>query len=323
VVRARTLRTQELCSGPGRAKRAEEDTGNQPRAYRDIKNEALGWLVLAVPCAWLYAPVLSKLVLDWSHDENYSHGFLIAPIAAFFAWQRRHRLAAAPARPSWVGLAVIGVALALIIVGRLGAELFLTRVSLIVLLAGAILWLHGREHLRILAFPVLFLLLMVPLPAIVFNQIAFPLQLLASRVGAAGIQACAVPVLREGNVIVLADTSLEVAEACSGIRSLVSLLTLGILVGYFTDPRLWVRWAIALAVIPIAIAANAARVTGTGVLAHYYGAEAAHGFFHTFSGWLVFVVAFLLLAVVARVLSRIPSRAATAERIGPAVGVRP
>jgi exosortase len=173
------------------------------------------------------------------------------------------------------------------------------------MLGGAILFLHGWHHLRILTFPILFLLLMVPLPAIVFNQIAFPLQLLASRVGTAGIQACAVPVLREGNVIVLADTTLEVAEACSGIRSLVSLLTLGILYGYFTDPRPWMRTLIALSTVPIAIAANAARVTGTGVLAHYYGPEAASGFFHTFSGWLVFVVAFLLLFLVSRVLSRI------------------
>ena len=260
------------------------------------------WVLLAVPCAWLYAPVIAKLVHDWAHDDNYSHGFLIVPLAAWFAWRQRQRLSAAAAQPSVLGLLLICAALGLLIVGRLGAELFLTRVSMIVMLAGTLLFLHGWQHLRILTFPLLFLMLMVPLPAIVFNQIAFPLQLLASRVGTAGIQACAVPVLREGNVIVLADTSLEVAEACSGIRSLVSLLTLGILYGYFTDPRPWMRTVIALATVPIAIAANAVRVTGTGVLAHYYGAEAAHGFFHTFSGWLVFLVAFLLLFITARVL---------------------
>ena len=263
----------------------------------------LSWLLLGLSCGWLYTPVVSKLVRHWALDENYSHGFLIVPLAAWFAWRQRERLRAARVRPAWVGLLVICGALALVIIGRLGAELFLTRISLIVMLAGVILFLHGWQHLRILAGPLLFLLLMVPLPAIVFNQIAFPLQLLASRLGTAGIQACAVPVLREGNVIVLADTSLEVAEACSGIRSLVSLLTLGILFGYFTDPRPWMRAVIALSTIPIAIAANAARVTGTGVLAHYYGPGAADGFFHTFSGWLVFVVAFLLLFVVARVLS--------------------
>jgi exosortase len=279
------------------------------------------WLLLALPCAWLYAPVIAKLVHDWRVDENYSHGFLVVPLAAWFAWQQRDRLAAARQKPSAVGLFIICGALALVIVGRLGAELFLTRISLLVMLAGAIVFLHGWQHLRVLAFPLLFLLLMVPLPAIVFNHIAFPLQLLASRVGTAGIQACAVPVLREGNVIVLADTSLEVAEACSGIRSLVSLLTLGILYGYFTDPRPWMRTLIALSTVPIAIAANAARVTGTGVLAHYYGVEAATGFFHTFSGWLVFVVAFLLLFVVARLLALLAPPAPLGEP-GPA-GVRP
>jgi exosortase len=283
------------------------------------------WLLLALPCAWLYAPVVTKLVRDWAHDENYSHGFLIVPLAAWFAWQQRDRLSAARARPSVFGLVVICGALALVIVGRLGAELFLTRISIIVMLAGAVLFLHGWQHLRILAFPILFLLLMVPLPAIVFNQVAFPLQLLASRVGTAGIQACAVPVLREGNVIVLADTSLEVAEACSGIRSLVSLLTLGILYGYFTDPRPWMRVVIALSTIPIAIAANAARVTGTGVLAHYYGSEAAEGFFHTFSGWLVFVVAFILLFLVARVLARLAPPPPGLPRVEPGAveGARP
>jgi len=273
------------------------------------------WILLALPCAWLYAPVVTKLVHDWAHNENYSHGFLIVPLAAWFAWQQRDRLLVAPPRPSLWGLLVVCAALALLIVGRLGAELFLTRVSMLLMLAGAILFLHGWRHLRILTFPLLFLLLMVPLPAIIFNQIAFPLQLLASRVGTAGIQACAVPVLREGNVIVLADTSLEVAEACSGIRSLVSLLTLGILYGYFTDARPWMRTAIALSTIPIAIAANAARVTGTGVLAHYYGPQAANGFFHTFSGWLVFIVAFLLLSVAARVLARLAPPAAAGARL--------
>jgi exosortase len=277
--------------------------------------------LLVVPCAWLYAPVVVKLVHDWANDDNYSHGFLIVPLALYFAWERREKLAQAASRPSVLGLAAIVGALALVIVGRLGAELFLTRISLIVMAAGAILFLHGWKHLRILAFPILLLLLMVPLPAIIFNQVAFPLQLLASKVGTVAIQACAVPVLREGNVIVLANTSLEVAEACSGIRSLVSLLTLGIVYGYFADPRPAVRTIIALSTIPIAIAANAARVAGTGVLAHYYGPEAAQGFFHTFSGWLVFVVAFMLLFLVVRILARI-APPVDVRHASPAAGAR-
>src|SRR4029077_11662084 len=149
-----------------------------------------------------------------------------------------------------------------------------------------------------------FLILMVPIPAIVFNQIAFPLQLFASRFGVSAMRLCSVPVLREGNVIILANTTLEVAEACSGIRSLVSLLTLGLVYGYFSDSRLWVRVAIAASTIPIAVVANGLRVAGTGVLAQYYGAEAATGFFHTFSGWLVFLAAFGILFAVGWAIRR-------------------
>jgi exosortase len=144
---------------------------------------------------------------------------------------------------------------------------------------------------------------MIPIPAIIFNQVAFPLQLLASRFGEMALLASQIPVLREGNVIHLANTSLEVAEACSGIRSLISLLTLGIVYGYFTDSRLWVRIALALGTIPIAIAANGIRVAGTGVAAHYYGAEAAQGFFHSFSGWIIFIAAFIMMFILYRVIA--------------------
>lgn len=272
-------------------------------------------LAVAAVCAaglWLYAGVLQKLVHDWGHDDNYSHGFLIVPLAAYFAWERRARLRAAPVRPSALGLVGVAAGLLLLVGGLLGAELFLTRVSLIAVCAGAVLFLFGWTHLRILALPIAFLLLMVPLPAIIFNQIAFPLQLFASKVGAWTMQACAVPVLREGNVIILANTTLEVAEACSGIRSLISLLTLGIVYGYFTDSRTWVRVAIALSTIPIAIAANALRVAGTGVLAHYYGEEAAQGFFHEFSGWLVFLAAFVMMFLVVQIVKRVAPAAVPA-----------
>jgi exosortase len=193
------------------------------------------------------------------------------------------------------------------------AELFLTRVSLIGVLMGTVLFVWGREHFRMLFFPLAFLLLMVPLPAIVFNQIAFPLQLLASRVGATAIAAAGIPVLREGNVLQLANLNLEVAEACSGIRSLMSLLTLAIVLGYFTERRIPGRIVIALAAIPIAIAANAARVAGTGLAAHWAGPAAAEGFMHTFEGWLMFIVAFLGLMVVQRLIARVhfPQRVQT------------
>ncbi len=252
-----------------------------------------------VLCYW---NVLTKLVYDWGHDDNYSHGFLIIPIAAYLVWERRADLAAARESPSWVGLAVVAVSLMMLVAGQLGAELFLTRVSLIGVLAGALLFLYGWEHLRIAWFPLAFLILMIPVPAIIFNQIAFPLQLLASRFGETVLQLFNIPVLREGNVITLANTQLEVAEACSGIRSLISLLTLGIVYGYFTDKRLSVRAILAIATIPVAIIANGLRVAGTGIAAYRYGQEAAQGFFHEFSGWVVFVVSLVLMFLIHRTL---------------------
>lgn len=271
----------------------------------------------------LYAGVLRDLVGAWATDDNYSHGFLIVPVAAYLAWERRGVLRATPLAPSLLGLVGVAVGLVWLVAGTLGAELFLSRSSLLWLLAGAIVFLFGWRHLRILAFPLAFLVLMIPIPAIIFNRIAFPLQLFASRVGAGGLGALDIPVLREGNVIVLASITLEVAEACSGIRSLVSLLTLGIVLGYFMESRTWARVAIAAATIPIAVVSNGLRVAGTGVAAHYYGRAAAEGFMHEFSGWLVFLVAFALLLLVQQGIARLfPLRPESRPQITPERGAR-
>jgi exosortase len=251
-----------------------------------------------------YWNVLVELVRAWSTDDNYSHGFFIVPLALYFAWGRRKALAAAPVRGSWVGLVIVAGSLGILVAGLLGAELFLSRVSIIGTLTGAILFLFGWQVLRLLAFPLAFLLLMVPLPAIIFNKIAFPLQLLASNVGEYTINSMDIPILREGNVLILANATLEVAEACSGIRSLVSLFTLGIVFGYFVDHRLWVRTVIALSAIPVAIFANGLRVASAGIAAHNYGNAGVEGVFHEFSGWAVFILAFLMMLALQRVLQR-------------------
>ena len=259
-------------------------------------------VLLMASLALLYWRVIGKLVHDWATDGNYSHGFLIVPLALYLTWERRDQLAGLDRRPSLAGLIIILGSLGALAGGTLGAELFLTRISLLGMLAGGIVFLYGWRHLQVLAFPVAFLLLMIPLPALIFNQIAFPLQLFASQAGEFVLTALRIPVLREGNVMVLAHTTLEVAEACSGIRSLVSLITLGVVYGYFVDPRLSVRLAIAMSTVPVAIATNALRVAGTGVAAHFFGPDAAEGFFHTFSGWLVFIVAFGAMFGVRQVL---------------------
>jgi exosortase len=257
-------------------------------------------LVLGAAVLWLYRGTLSSLVHQWASDDNYSHGFFVAPLALYFAWERRGALARASVRPGAGGALLLTFSLALWMAGLLGAELFLTRLSLVGVIAGLVWFVWGREYLRVLAFPIAFLLLMIPLPAIIFNQIAFPLQLLASRVGETAIAAVGIPVLREGNVLQLPARNLEVAEACSGIRSLVSLLMLAIVLGYFTERRSSARALIACAAIPIAIAANAARVAGTGIASEWVSASASEGFFHAFSGWLMFVVAFAALLGVQR-----------------------
>jgi exosortase len=257
---------------------------------------------LVVSFTLLYGDTLVGLARDWSADENYSHGFLIIPLAAYLVWERRDTLRRLPVRPASEGLVVVAGSLLVLWAGEVGAELFLSRVAMLGTLAGGVLFVLGWQHLKALAFPLAVLLLMVPLPAILFNQVTFPLQLVASRIGVMPVAAAGIPVLREGNIIVLANTTLQVAEACSGIRSLVSLLTIGIVYGYLADRRAAVRTIIALSTVPVAIIANGARVAGTGLAAHYYGAAAAEGFFHAFSGWIVFVAAFLLLFLIVRAL---------------------
>ena len=224
----------------------------------------------------------------------------------------------APARPHLAGLGLIAGSLLIYLAGIAGAELFLTRVSLIGVVAGVVLFLFGTRHLRILAFPIAFLLLMVPLPAIVFNQVAFPLQLLASQMGEGVIAAAGVPVLRDGNVLHLPSRSLEVVggvqrhpladlavDACDRSRLLHRAAD---------RPRI----AIALAAVPLAIVANATRVAGTGLAAEWISPAAADGFFHTFSGWLMFVVATAGLLLVQRGVARFHNWRAAAPVAEPA-----
>jgi exosortase len=258
--------------------------------------------VLAGLIGWLYSSILYHLVGQWWQDPNFSHGFFVPLFSAFVLWQNRSRLAGLPVIPSWSGLLIVVGALSVLIVGVMGAELFLSRVSLLLLIAGLVIFFLGWNYFRAVLFPWAFLILMIPLPAIIFNQITFPLQLLASKVAATVLPILGVPVLREGNVINLPAMPLEVAEACSGIRSLLSLTTLAIMYGYLMEPRNSVRVALALASLPIAVAANSFRIVGTGLLVQYWDPEKAEGFFHLFSGWLIFVISLLMLFLFHRLM---------------------
>ncbi len=251
-----------------------------------------GWLqavLLALLIGLVYSEILAGLLRDWWFDDNYSHGFLVPVFAVWVLWQRRKRIAALPPKPSWFGLFVIAAALAMLIAGVLGAELFLSRSSFLFLLAGLVIYFLGWQHLRAMLFPWGFLFLMIPIPTIIYNQFTFPLQTLASRLAAWLLGLVGVPVLREGNVIRLPAMTLEVAEACSGIRSLISLGTLAIIYGYFFEPRIRRRLLLVLAAVPVAVVANGLRIMGTGLLGEYWSPDKAQGFFHSFSGWVIFI----------------------------------
>jgi exosortase len=254
------------------------------------KNQLWKIAILCVLVFWLYAAILVRLAEQWWTDPNFSHGFLVPAFAVFVLWRERTRLANLPNATSVWGLPVIVIALLTLVTGVLGAELFLSRVSLLLLLAGLVLFFRGRQFFRAVLFPWACLFLMVPIPAILFNHITFPLQMFASQIAAIGLPQLGVPVLREGNIIILPSMPLEVAEACSGIRSLLSLLTLAVIYGYFAETRVWIRIALAAIAVPIAVAANSLRVVGTGILAQNWGPGAAEGFFHSFSGWLIFII---------------------------------
>jgi len=289
------------------------------------------WQGIAISFAivFAYATVLVKLVHDWWFDENYSHGLLIPIIIGYILWTQRERLASVPVKSSnLLGGAAIVLGLFALWAGAAGAELYTQRLSLLLLLAGVVIYFWGVRLLRFLLVPFGLLFLALPIPAIIFNKIAFPLQLFASRCAVYSMSLLGIPVLRQGNIIELKPLNsfetkkLEVVEACSGIRSLMTLLTLAVVFAYFTHSRsddtpssggrfgwlksywFWRSVIIVVSAVPIAILTNAFRVSGTGVLAHYYGTEVADGFFHSFSGWAIYIVAFILLFGIGMILDR-------------------
>jgi exosortase len=299
------------------------------------------WHGIAISFAiiFAYSTVLAKLSYDWWNDENYSHGLLIPFIIGYIIWSQRDKFARVPAQPSvLLGGAAVVCGLFALWAGVAGAELYTQRLSLMLLLAGTVIYFWGFSLLRLLVVPFGLLFLALPIPAIVFNKIAFPLQLFASRCAVWSMSMLGIPVLRQGNIIELKplnsfDTKkLEVVEACSGIRSLMTLLTLAVVFAYFThspsgnrpnsgkrfgflrDYWFWRATIIVVSAVPIAILTNAFRVSGTGVLAHYYGTQIADGFFHSFSGWAIYIVAFILLFGIGILVDRFKPAQTEGER---------
>jgi len=250
-----------------------------------------------------YFPVLRHLVEQWSTDEDVSHGFFVPLVAGFIVWQRREQILAMDYKPAWWGLGVMAWAALQGYAGMLGAELFLQRTSFLIALLGLLLVVGGTRLVRVLAFPLLLLPFIIPIPAVLYNQITFPLQLFASQVAEFTLGLMGIPVLRDGNVLELASQKLSVVEACSGIRSLLSLSFLSLVYAYFFDKKLWMRWVLLATTIPVAILANSGRVTITGVLSEI-DPDLAQGFFHSVEGFIIFAIALIMLGGLHALINR-------------------
>jgi exosortase len=241
-----------------------------------------------------YAPILYRMGWQWATDENMGHGFIVPVVAGFIAWQRRDALLSTPRIPSLWGLFLVIFAALLSVAATLGAELFTARLSFVIGLFGTVLYLGGTRWAKLLLFPFALLLFMIPIPAIIYSQLTLRLQLLASELGEALITLMGIPVLRAGNTLELPSQTLDIAEACSGIRSLLSLLFMAAVYAYFFDKKVWMRWALLAATIPIAIGANGIRVGLTGLLSEI-NTKLATGAYHEAEGYIVFIVALAAL----------------------------
>ncbi|MBV8867361.1 MAG: exosortase [Acidobacteriaceae bacterium] len=276
-----------------------------PPASAPAERSTIPWQ----PIAWFgalliicYATILYRMGVQWATDENMGHGFFVPVIAGFIAWQRRGELSATPRKPNGWGLFLVIFAAAEALAGTLGAELFTARLAFVIALVGVILYLGGTRWIRILAFPLLLLPFMIPIPAIIYSLLTLKLQMLASQLGEMMISAMGIPVLREGNMLKLPSQTLDIAEACSGIRSLMSLAFLSLVYAYFADKRVWMRWALLAATIPIAIGANGVRVAVSGLLSEV-NTKLAQGAYHETEGYIVFIVAMIALIATHRVIS--------------------
>jgi exosortase len=250
--------------------------------------------ILVLLTAWLYAPLVLRLAQQWWQDPNYTHGFFVPVFSLFLIWEGRAKLAALQMKPSWWGLVILVFALLALLVGTVCSGFFLSRISLLLLICGVVVFLAGWEHLAAISFPLAFLVLMIPSSTLV-EQITFPLQILATKTATLLLTGLGVSGVREGNIIFLPNARLEVAEACSGIRSLFSLITLTVIYGYLAETKTGVRVLLALIAIPVSILANALRIAATGVVVQYWGVEAAQGTPHLLSGWLIFAGSLLLI----------------------------
>lgn len=264
--------------------------------------EPIAWFaVLLFLC---YLPILQRLVSQWTNDDDMGHGFFVPLVALYVAWQKREEILKVPLQTNWWGLALVVFGAFQAVIGTVGAELFISRTAFLVSLVGVILFLGGFQLVKLLWFPLVLLGFMIPIPTIIYNQITFPLQLLASRIAESLLSFLGYPVLREGNILELASQRLSVVEACSGIRSLLSLTFIALVYAHFFDNKPWMRWALLASTVPIALFANALRVTLTGIVSEIDPAL-AEGIFHSLEGLILFALDLVALVGVHKLINKI------------------
>jgi len=272
-------------------------------SLKEHKSDIIKISVLSMLFLILYAPTFSMFIYDWSTDDNYSHGFLVPVIVGYLVWTKREKLRTLSLKPSIWGLVILIFGLIIYLVGVIGAEWFLKRSSLIIVLGGLIFYCHGMEFFKTLLFPLIFLIFMVPLPAIIYRSIAFQLQLFVSKVSVHLISFAGVAAHRTGNIIEVSTGPLAVEEACSGMRSIMALLALTALFAYMMSESKLKQWILFACALPIAVVTNIIRVTATGIFAHYFGKEFAEGILHESFGLIVFVIALILLLLLNQCLN--------------------
>ncbi|MDD3579947.1 MAG: VPLPA-CTERM-specific exosortase XrtD [Desulfobacca sp.] len=249
-------------------------------------------LGLVAGLLYLYWPVLTRLIVSLAESEDYSYGLLIPLISGYIVYRKWPQIRAQAGQPSWIGLAVMALGISLYILGELAAELYTTRFSFVIVLSGLVLLVGGWRFLRLLAFPLILLVLMLPLPELITYKLTLPLQLISSRLATWFLQISGVPVFQQGNIIDLGYKQLQVVHACSGLRYILPILALGIIFCYFYQRRLWKVVVLLASLVPLAIVANALRVAAMGL----YPAL-IEGFWHGFSGWLIFIFCLEIIAL--------------------------
>jgi len=288
------------------------------------------WLKLSLPmlaCALLYAPVFVFLIGRWLTGDDYSHGFLVPIIFSYLIWQKRGQLAQLQLAPNLsLGLPTMILAGLMLTLGKLGSVLALEEISLLIMIVGLVLLLLGTAYMKALAFPVSYLIFMLPIFDDVTDQIHWPFQLLAADIGAWLLQVIGIPVFRQAQYLQLPRITLEIAEVCSGVRYLISVLAIGIPLAWLTQHTFLRRGILVGFAVSVAILANGLRVGLIGVWVQYYGHYALHGPFHIFQGmvvaWIGFVAIFAAVWLMGiqrnhKELVRVPSLRTHGRKINP------